>query len=111
MEKNLVLEKNEELATNALKDALSNRFHLLDFRLFGSKARGGSGAESDIDIMVVLDKCDSATRSDVYDIVFETNLKYDTFISATIFTREELEQGPMSESPIYKIIQKEGIAI
>jgi predicted nucleotidyltransferase len=111
MEKNLVLEKNEELATNALKDALSNRFHLLDFRLFGSKARGGSGTESDIDIMVVLDKCDPATRSEVYDIVFETNLKYDTFISATIFTREELEQGPMSESPIYKIIQKEGIAI
>ncbi|NVM26570.1 MAG: nucleotidyltransferase domain-containing protein [Desulfobacterales bacterium] len=111
MKKSLLLEKNEERAISALKEALSNRFHLLDFRLFGSKARGEGRAGSDIDIMIVLDKCDPVMRSEVYDIVFETNLKYDTFISTTIFTREELEEGPMSESPIYKIIRKEGIAI
>ena len=111
MKKSLLLEKNEERAISALKEALSNRFHLLDFRLFGSKARGEGRAGSDIDIMIVLDKCDPVMRSEVYDIVFETNLKYDTFISTTIFTRKELEEGPMSESPIYKIIRKEGIAI
>jgi predicted nucleotidyltransferase len=111
MKKRLLLEKNEERAISILKEALSNRFHLLDFRLFGSKARGEDRAGSDIDIMIVLDKCDPVRRSEVYDIVFETNLKYDTFISTTIFTREELEKGPMSESPIYKIVQKEGIAI
>ena len=111
MKKSLLLEKNEERAISALKEVLSNRFYLLDFRLFGSKARGEGRAGSDIDIMIVLDKCDSVRRSEVHDIVFETNLKYDTFISTTIFTREELEEGPMSESPIYKIVQKEGIAI
>lgn len=111
MKKSLLLERNEKRAISALKEALSNRFHLLDFRLFGSKARGEARAGSDIDIMIVLDKCDLVTRPEVYDIVFETNLKYDTFISTTIFTREELEKGPMSESPIYKIVRKEGIAI
>jgi predicted nucleotidyltransferase len=107
----LSLKKNEEGAVNTLKLALSAKFDLLDFRLFGSKARGDSRAGSDIDVMIILDRSDSQTRSVVYDIVFEINLKHDTFISTTIFSKKEIEEGPMSESPIYKIVQKEGIPI
>jgi len=29
------------------------------------------------------------------------------FISVIFFNKDEIEKGPMSESPIYKIIQKE----
>jgi predicted nucleotidyltransferase len=105
----LSMKKNEERAINALKLTLSQRFHLLDFRLFGSKVRGDSRAGSDIDVMIILDRSNPQTRSEVYDIVFEVNLKHDTFISTTIFTKKEIEEGPMSESPLYKIVQKEGI--
>ena len=76
-----------------LKEALSKNIGLIDFCLFGSKVRGNAAPDSDID-----------------DIVFKINLSFDCFISTIIFGRAELE-GPLSESPIYKTIEKEGIRI
>lgn len=111
MTKSLSLHKNEEGAIYSLKEELANKFNLLDFRIFGSKARGENRAGSDIDIMLVLEKADPQTRSEVYDIVFKVNLEHDTFICTTIFGKEEIDNGPMAESPIYKIVQREGIAI
>jgi hypothetical protein len=48
-------------------------------------------------------------ESEIYDIVFDVNLENDCFISVIIFSKEEIEKGPMSESPIYKTIMKEGM--
>jgi uncharacterized protein len=47
----------------------------------------------------------------VWDEAYETNLKNDTLISIVIFDRNELDNGPMSESPIYKKIMMEGIRV
>jgi len=48
------LSENEKAALIELKDALSKKFTLLDFRLFGSKARGDREPDSDIDVMIIL---------------------------------------------------------
>jgi len=32
-------------------------------------------------------------------------------LSPAIFSRKELEEGPLSESPLYKAIQREGIPL
>ena len=61
--------------------------------------------------MIELRNTSPDIESRIDDIVFETNLGYDTFISTIIFSQEELEHGPMSESPIYKRIQAEGVRI
>ena len=50
-------------------------------------------------------------ESQIDDIIFEINLKNDSFISAIIFSKKEIEEGPVTESPIYKIIEKEGVSI
>lgn len=105
------LKKNEETALKSLKEALIKRFNIIDLRLFGSKVRGNSTPESDIDVMIEIDESNPEIESQIDDIVFEINLKNDTFISAIIMSKKEIEEGPMSESPIYKIIQKEGIPI
>ena len=105
------LKENEEMAIRSLKEALSRRFNLIDLCVFGSKVRGEDSPESDIDVMVVLDECSPDIKSKIYDIVFEINLENDTFISTTIFSKKEIEDGPMSESPIYKAILREGAHI
>lgn len=105
------LKENEIRAVFALKKFLSNRFKLLDFRLFGSKVRSEDTLESDIDVMIVLDKNDLQIESQIDDAIFEINLENDCLISAIIFSREELEKGPLDESPIYKIIKKEGVSL
>ncbi|MCF6150661.1 MAG: hypothetical protein E3K37_18695 [Candidatus Kuenenia sp.] len=109
--KKLTLKKNEERALRVLKEELSRRFKVIDLRIFGSKVRGEGTPESDIDVMIELDEYNPDIKSKIYDIIFEINLENDTFISTTIFSRKEIEDGPMSESPIYKTILREGVLI
>ena len=111
MKKRLSLKKNEEVAVRMLKEALSERFNLIEFRLFGSRVRGESTSESDIDVMIQIAEFNPEIESQIDDIIFEINLKNDSFISAIIFSKKEIEEGPLAESPIYKIIEKEGVSI
>jgi len=109
--KKLKLKKNEEKALRVLKDELSRRFNVIDLRIFGSKVRGEDTPESDIDVMIELGEYNSDIKSQIYDIVFDINLENDTFISTTIFYKKDIEEGPLSESPIYKAIMREGALI
>ena len=102
---------NEQKALKELKLTLAENFHLLDFRIFGSKALGTDIEDSDLDIMIVLEGLSPAIESRIDDLIFDINLKHDCFITAIFFSREELEAGPMSESPIYKKIMIEGISL
>lgn len=107
----LTLKENEEIALRVLKEELSRRFNVIDLRIFGSKVRGEDTPESDIDVMIELDEYTPDIKSGIYDIIFKINLENDTFISTIIFSKKELEDGPMSESPIYKAILREGAFI
>ena len=105
------MKKNEKIAIRSLKKELSSRFNLVDLRLFGSKARGEDTPESDIDVMIEIAESNPEIESQIDDIIFEINLKNDSFIFAVFFSKKEIEEGPLSKSPIYKIIEKEGVSI
>jgi len=105
------LNENERKAVETLKSRLQGRFEVLDMRLFGSKARGQAGPDSDVDIMIELAKRSPEIESEIDDITFEVNLRNDSFITTIVFGQDELQQGPMKESPIYKAIRKEGIPV
>jgi predicted nucleotidyltransferase len=109
--KKIVFKENEKAALTRLKTVLSERFKLLDFRVYGSKARGEASTDSDIDVMVKLEKYTPEIESAIDNLVFDVNLAHDCFISVVIYSRKELEEGPLGESPLYKVIEKEGIAI
>ena len=105
------LKENEERAIKALKEALSKKFGLVDLRLLGSKGRSESDFESDVDVMIEIADSNPEIEARIDDIIFEINLENDSFISAVIFSRKELEEGPLAESPLYKTIQREGLSI
>lgn len=98
-------------AVEMLKNEVSRRYGLLDLRVFGSKARGDFSSDSDIDVMLELDEFTPEIESAIDDIVFDINLDHDCFITTVIFSRKELDEGPMGESPLYKAIEREGIKI
>ena len=102
---------NENKALNALKNILSEKYSILDFRIYGSKAKGTDVQGSDIDIMIVLEDHSPAIESEIDDLIFDVNLKYDCLISALYFGRKELEFGALAESPIYKKIIQEGVRL
>ncbi|PIZ21056.1 MAG: hypothetical protein COY50_01455 [Deltaproteobacteria bacterium CG_4_10_14_0_8_um_filter_43_12] len=105
------LAENEEKALKALRETLFVKYPIHDFRLFGSKARGEGHQDSDLDVMIEIPHNDPVIISEIDDIIYRINLDHDVFISALIFGKDELEEGPMSEAPIYKVIQKEGILL
>lgn len=108
---NIKIKENEKVAILHLKKALKERFNLLDFCIFGSKARGDALPESDIDVMIEIENYTPEIESVIDDLVFEINLAHDCFISTIIFSKKELEEGPLAESPLYKAIEQEGIRI
>jgi len=102
---------NEKQALAALRAKLSQDYRLLDFRIYGSKAKGTDVEESDLDVMIVIENSSPAIESQIDDLIFEINLKYNCFITALFFSRKELELGPLTESPVYKRALQEGISL
>jgi len=79
--------------------------------LFGSQARGDAREESDWDLLVLLNK-DNSNFSDDYDKYAypfaEMGIKYNTYISAKIYTVKDWEKHPS----IFKYnVEREGIEI
>lgn len=109
--KDLKLTENEKAAVLRFKEVLMGKYSILDFCIFGSKARGEASLESDIDIMIEIDDNRPGIASEIRDLAFEINLEYDCLITTTIFSKKELEEGPLSESPLYKSIEMEGMRV
>jgi len=94
-----------------LKQSLNLDFQLIDLRLYGSKARGTADADSDIDVMIELEELPPTIYEKVFDLLYDINLRYGVFISAVLFGRKELEDGPMSASPLFKAIERDGVRL
>ncbi len=93
-----------------VKDDISAKYKLIDFRVFGSTARGSQDRESDIDILVVLDRVDRQIEEELFDIAYEIELKYDCLIDIIVFGKEALS-GRLSHTPVYVRAMEEGVAI
>jgi predicted nucleotidyltransferase len=80
--------------------------------LYGSYARGENKKDSDIDILILIDK-DKVTYQDekrikypLYDLEFETG----NVISPLVFSRADWENRH-SITPFYKNVKREGILL
>jgi hypothetical protein len=61
--------------------------------------------------MIEIPEYDPVMVAEIDDLIYRFNLEYDVFISALFFGKNELEEGPLSEAPIYKAIQREGVPL
>lgn len=103
--------KNEDLqVAKDLKARLSTVVLLVDFKIFGSRARGTDGEYSDMDIFIEVEHLNKTLKRKIRDIVWEVGFENSLYISSLIFTRFEIENSPLRVSPIVKNIMEEGIA-
>jgi len=110
--KQLELSKEERIALEKLKGFLRENYGTAKILIFGSKAKGYSDDESDLDVLILLPhKVDRFTRKRIIHAVFDINLEHGTNISPIIYSMEDWEQGPVSILPFRETVEKEGVAI
>ncbi len=80
--------------------------------LYGSHARGQAQAESDVDLLVLLDEEVLAeTKRHIHDLLYDIALAEDVVISSIIVSNRKWNLPLSQATPLYQIIQKEGIKV
>lgn len=93
------------------KDAVVDRLggHLRQVLLFGSRARGDATAESDYDLLVVVDRVDSDVTDRIDAIAGQALLEHGAVLSA--FPIAEDDRSRRKYSPLLINVAREGVAV
>ena len=113
MNKLMALNKKEEKAVRAFISAIKEKLQdqLIEAKIFGSKIRGDYSQDSDIDILIVLDKRNKVLIDILYEQLLDIELEYDSKISLTIFSQAEYQQNLNAHTPFMESIINEGVTL
>ncbi len=79
--------------------------------LFGSKARGDSQPESDIDILIVVDDENWAMRDDISLIAAQESLTHNVLLGPRVIGQERWNRMARERFTLYENIAREGLAL
>jgi len=111
-QRELPLTPDEREALYSLIISLRQRYgdDLQRVVLFGSKARGDSDPESDLDVLVVLKgNADWGRRCEITDLTTHLLLKTGINISALVRDQATYQWWTAHHAPIYNSIQRDGV--
>lgn len=84
---------------------------IIDFRIFGSRARGQAQEYSDLDVFLEVPSLNEKVHDAIQHTAWEVGLLYLMHISILVYTCDEIENSPLRASPIIKNIMQEGVVI
>jgi predicted nucleotidyltransferase len=106
------LNENEKKALMEIEARVQIRFAIWQFILFGSKARGDFGPDSDIDLLIVTEKnLDWREKDSMITDVYEVNLMFGTLFTIHTAVKEEWEHGLWTVLSLKENIDKDGILV
>ncbi|MBI1319676.1 MAG: nucleotidyltransferase domain-containing protein [Candidatus Hydrogenedens sp.] len=83
-----------------------------ELKLFGSRARGDHGPESDWDFLVLVDgPGDWSTTEAVYSALYEVILATGAPVCSVVQSKDEWETPYSQATPFHKNVDKDGIAL
>ncbi len=103
--------ENDLQTARELKKRVSKLTPLIDFRLFGSRARGDADDYSDMDIFMEFETIDKELRNRVKKAAWEMTLESGIVVTTLLFSRHEIEDSPLRSSPIVSVIMEEGVPV
>lgn len=106
------LADNELAAVAEFKSILVRDFGLVKLVLYGSKARGDSDVESDIDLIVVLaQRPDWKTKREIYYRCHQVGLEHDVVLQPVLFAETDYESPRFRVTPLLRNVAAEGVAV
>ena len=107
------LSELEADAVQAYIDALQHCIggKLVDAFIFGSKARGDSRPDSDVDVMVILDHPTAQDLSDARGLAFDIWLRYTVFLSIRAMSHEQWQALAELQSLFYRNVLHDAIPV
>jgi len=107
---NLDLNDSQRKALYQLKKRINNKYSIVETLVFGSVARNEAEIGSDLDVLVVTNKGMShKEKHEIYALVTEVNLEYNTNLSVLIVDKVGWESGLYSVLPIKDEIKRDGV--
>ncbi|MHB8231962.1 MAG: nucleotidyltransferase domain-containing protein [bacterium] len=107
----LKLKKTEFKAVTELKKNILKLYPDAELILFGSKARGDFNEDSDVDVLILVDKINNYSESKISDIIYNVIFKYGIPLNETIAEKGLLKNSWTSQIPFYSNVNKEGVRI
>lgn len=101
----------DKIVAKEFKEKVAQKVPIIDIRIFGSRARGDSIDDSDMDIFIETDEISREVKEIIYDIAWEVGFEKEIHISPIIFSRNEIENSPLKISPIVTNILSDGIKV
>lgn len=106
-----MLSASDREVAQTLKTRVRKIAPVRSVRVYGSRARGDAGQESDLDVYIELERVTPALRQQISEIAWEVGFASDIVISTFVVTQDQLETGPIGASPIIANVMREGIPI
>ncbi len=111
--RSLRLTEVEQRALSEFVAQLQDRLNgnLLSVTLFGSRARGMGGPDSDLDVLVVVERDDLAVRRTIRYLAADVWLAHGAFISTRVWSRERMERMEREPTLLGRNIQRDSISL
>lgn len=84
---------------------------VLDFRVFGSRARNDAREDSDLDIFIKVAELDRPLREKVHDLAWEVGFEHNCIIATFVVTEAQLQTEAVGANPLIAKVFKEGVVV
>ena len=103
----------EQQALWQFKESLQARFgdEIVEVRVFGSKARGDAGPESDLDVLVVTKRDDWKLKEQIGQVATTILLEEGIYLSVKVFGGHVYRRLVELKTPFIKNVLEDGVLV
>lgn len=82
-----------------------------EVRVFGSRARGDASEDSDLDVLIVVDRLDHEIDTYISECAWEAGFPEDIVLVLMAITLTTLRDSPLRESVFIRNVYREGVGV
>jgi predicted nucleotidyltransferase len=107
------LAESEHKWLNAYREALGSQYPgaVEEMLIYGSKARGDAGPESDLDVLLIVKDQAAGRKRALRRVGYLLAAATEVVPSIMAYTRGEWEQRKQSGSPFHRAVERDGVRV